>query len=133
MIILIFGNMILLQIHGHKKQTLEVTEATGFSIGNYGYIGIGDTSMGYNLSLQDFWQYNPNTNTWCQVANYGGGTREYAPAFVIGNKGYVGTGCKVVGTSYVYYKDFWEFTPAPLTPSFPAVTNVHCFGNSKCH
>ena len=86
--------------------------------------------MGYNLSLQDFWQYNPNTNTWCQVANYGGGTREYAPAFVIGNKGYVGTGCKVVGTSYVYYKDFWEFTPAPLTPSFPAVTNVHCFGNS---
>ncbi len=26
MIILIFGNMILLQIHGHKKQTLEVTE-----------------------------------------------------------------------------------------------------------
>jgi len=103
--------------------------AIGFCIGSNGYIGIGDTSAGSSFSLPDFWQYNPNTNAWLQVANYGGGIREYAAAFVIGCKGYVGTGEVVINSSYTPKNDFWEFIPT-LTPVFSGITNVDCFGNN---
>ena len=105
--------------------------ASGFSIGNYGYIGIGDTTYNTNaISLSDFWQYNSYTNAWTQMANYGGGVRGYAAAFVIGctGKGYVGTGEVNGSSSHVYKDDFWEFTPSY---PFPAVTNVDCFGNNS--
>jgi len=106
--------------------------AVGFSIGNYGYIGLGDTTAkNTSLSLSDFWQYNPSANTWTQLANYGGGVREYPVAFVIGCKGYVGTGYVYVNSSTIIVEnDFWEFTPLPLTSSFPLITNVDCFGNN---
>lgn len=50
-----------------------ITEAAvGFSIGNKGYMGIGG---GYT---QDFWEYDPDTNSWTQKANFGGAPRHAA-------------------------------------------------------
>src|SRR5437870_3933251 len=57
----------------------------GFSIGTKGYIGLGNNYI-------DFWEYDPNTNTWTQKANFAGNARSGAVGFSIGNKGYVGTG-----------------------------------------
>jgi hypothetical protein len=80
--------------------------AVGFRINNKGYIGVGrDTNGGLN----DFWEYDPSTNTWSRKADFGGLTRSEAVGFSIANKGYVGTGYD--GYLTVALKDFWEYTP----------------------
>lgn len=78
--------------------------AVGFSIGNKGYIGVGSSSQ----FKQDFWEYDPLTDSWVQKADFGGGPREYAVGFSIGPKGYIGTGRDENEASG---KDFWEFDP----------------------
>jgi hypothetical protein len=42
--------------------------AVGFSIGNKGYIGTGSNGTTY---LNDFWEYDPETNVWIQKASVG--------------------------------------------------------------
>lgn len=84
--------------------------AVGFSIGGKGYSGTGYT---YNFSVakayNDFWEYDPDQNTWTQKNNVGGTGRYLAAAFTINGKGYIGTGHPVSGFSI---KDFWEYDPA---------------------
>jgi hypothetical protein len=82
--------------------------ATGFSIGNKGYIGLGAE---YPISYKDFWEYDPDANTWTQKADFGGHGRLYAVGFTIAGKGYVGTGQSGTFPNYTYYKDFWEYDP----------------------
>jgi len=80
------------------------SSAVAFSIGNKGYVGTGLEVNGSS----DFWEFDPATNAWTQIANFGGGVRYGAVAFSIGNKGYVGTGYGSFGTK----SDFWEYDPA---------------------
>lgn len=80
--------------------------ATGFSIGNKGYIGTSEF-------VNDFWEYDPETNLWTQKADFGGTLRNGAAGFSIGSKGYIGTGLETY--SYVPLKDFWEYDPATNT------------------
>lgn len=91
-------------------------EAVGFAIGAKGYIGTGVNVSG--ACLADFWEYDNAANTWTQKADFGAATssvtglvRSNAVAFVVNNKGYVGTGTD--GT--ILYKDFWEFDPVANT------------------
>lgn len=83
--------------------------ACSFAIGNTGYIGTGQgTASGPGGgNTTDFYAYDPLTNTWTQVASFGGSARRHAVAFAIGTKGYAGTGS---GT-----KDFWEFDPSAVS------------------
>jgi tetratricopeptide (TPR) repeat protein len=81
--------------------------ATGFSIGNKGYIGNGF----YGVYKNDFWEYDPAMNAWTQKADFGGEEREAAIGFSIGDKGYIGTGTNGVSPT----KDFWEYDPATNT------------------
>jgi N-acetylneuraminic acid mutarotase len=84
--------------------------AVGFSIGNKGYIGTGlNTSY---TQINDFWEYDPATNTWTQKADFGGTPRNAAVGFSIGNKGYIGTGVDNTGQ---HTKDFWEYDPSTNT------------------
>jgi N-acetylneuraminic acid mutarotase len=82
--------------------------ASGFSIGTKGYLGLG-----YNgkKRLNDFWEYNSEINSWTQKADFPGAARNNAVGFNIDNKGYVGTGFD--GENYL--KDFWEYDPATDT------------------
>lgn len=80
--------------------------AVSFSIGNLAYAGLG-TSTG-NPYFQDFWEYNPVTDSWTQMANFGGTARRQAVGFAINGKGYVGTGVDINGD---YKNDFWEYDP----------------------
>mgnify|MGYP003461308901 FL=1 len=88
------------------------TEAVGFSIGNKGYLGTGEylgaELNGVPVVYNDFWEYNPTTNTWVQKSDFGGGQRSYATGFSIGNKGYVGIGFNSTTSDG---KDFWEYDP----------------------
>jgi len=83
--------------------------AVGFSIGNKGYIGIGERD-GYGGVLKDFWEFDPVSNNWTQKVDFAGVGRIKAVGFSIGNKGYIGTGLNGSG-SITYRQDFWEFTP----------------------
>src|SRR5439155_18641436 len=59
--------------------------ATGFSIGQKGYITTGWSPS----QLNDLWEYDPAVNSWTQKLNFGGAARYTAASFVVGNYAYV--------------------------------------------
>ena len=61
--------------------------------------------------MKDFWEFNPDANTWTQKTDFGGTARE-AIGFSIGNKGYLGLGTD----ANTFQSDFWEYNP--LTDSW---------------
>ena len=64
--------------------------------------------------LNDFWEYNPSTNTWTKKADFGGVGRVAAVGFSIGSKGYLGTGQTndyLAELSEETLKVFWEYNP----------------------
>ncbi|MBI3133935.1 MAG: T9SS type A sorting domain-containing protein [Bacteroidetes bacterium] len=81
---------------------------TGFSIGTRGYIGGGHTNSGTLAYFKDYWEYDPATNCWTQIADFGGGYRYHSTAFSIGNYAYVGLGENESGA---YENDFWKYIP----------------------
>ena len=84
-----------------------ITEATGFSIGSYGYITTGYyNSNPYYYS--EFYQYDPSVNVWHYKGYFPGKGRANAVAFTIGSKAYVGTGYTGGG----FASDFYEYDPA---------------------
>jgi N-acetylneuraminic acid mutarotase len=89
---------------------MELERGVAFAIGDKGYVGTGQDSA--DLMHNEFWQYDPATDTWTQVATLPAIGRRNAVAFVVNDKGYVGTGCdaaeSVVGNNL---KDIWEYNP----------------------
>jgi N-acetylneuraminic acid mutarotase len=93
---------------------------SGFSIGNYGYTGLGE----YNSIAKYFdylWQFNPATNSWAQKANFPGSARVAPASFVIGNNAYLVTGS--VANDGKCVKECWEYNSITNTwkqkASFP--------------
>lgn len=82
--------------------------ATGFSIGNKGYAGLGHVNgTGQNIVYKDWWQYDPAANAWTQKADY------VAPsygtiAFGTSSKGYIGGGT-------AFNNEFFEYNPTTNT------------------
>lgn len=87
-----------------KPRTLGVS----FVIGDKAYYGTGQTrENNSSISLKDFYEYTPATDTWVKKSDFAGEERYQAMGFAIGNRGYLGTG---VGLSD-YKDDFWEYNP----------------------
>ena len=87
--------------------------AIAFSLGNRGYVGTGiDSSESFvGTILKDFWEYNPDLNSWVQKADYpgaGGNGVYYAAAFTADEKGYITCG-KIGPNNYAF--DLWEYKP----------------------
>ncbi len=82
--------------------------ASGIGIGQKVYYGLGHVSSGaLNIGFQDWWEYDPATNSWTQKANYPHESHG-AVGFSIGNKGYMGSGdSETLGA----VNDFYEFDP----------------------
>jgi len=78
--------------------------AAAFSIGTTGYVGTGDSSIGY--WTKDFYGWDQAANTWTRLADYGGKPRESAIGFSIGCKGYMG-----ISDEPADYSEFYEYTP----------------------
>ncbi len=79
--------------------------ATGFSIGNQGYFGMGLDDA------QLFFEYNPYSGEWVQQANYPDiKAYDEGIGFSIGDKGYMGLGDDITGSSAMN-RSFYEFTP----------------------
>jgi N-acetylneuraminic acid mutarotase len=76
-----------------------------FSIGNKGFVGIGTDWLALHPQLKDFWEYDPATDTYSQIADYPGGGVNGAGTFTIGDKGYV---CSGAGNGN-FYNDLWAY------------------------
>ncbi len=90
---------------------LKREQAVGVAFGDYGYAGTGvDTT---ETVLNDWWKYNPTTDSWTQMASLPGTPRRSAFAFVTNTMIYVGGGLSadeaVFGTLIA---DMWEYSPA---------------------
>jgi len=86
--------------------------SVGFSIGNKGYIGLGnDVSLN---EFNDFWEWDQGNNTWVQIAVFPGTAREAASGFSIGNKGYVVAGYG----SGSGLKELWEWDGDFSSPTY---------------
>ncbi len=85
--------------------------ATGITIGNKAYVGLGHyNGAGPNILFNDWWEYDPATNSWTQKADYMGGDCYHAAAFTIGNFGYVGTG-RISAWGNTLVKSFYKYDP----------------------
>lgn len=85
--------------------------ASGFSIGNKLYIGLG-----YNdgdIPVRDFWEWDQTTNVWTRKADYPGNSTRGAVGFSIGTKGYIGTGLNIIPP--LATNEFWEYDTATDT------------------
>jgi len=82
-----------------------------FTIGTKGYIHTGGSYYTNGVLIpNEFWEYDPATDTWTQKATIPVTPgRSGAVGFSIGNKGYIGLGAKTEGLSDSYYRDFWEW------------------------
>ncbi|MCY7410919.1 MAG: hypothetical protein LH473_11650, partial [Chitinophagales bacterium] len=89
--------------------------ASGFSVNGKGYVGCGSSIdvNGVQTLHNDFWEYDPVTNSWNAKANYAGGIIGEATSFSICDKGYIGLGYNVPHASFK--KDFYQFDPATNT------------------
>lgn len=86
--------------------------SSGIGNGKKVYYGLGHVSSGsLNVGYQDWWEYDPATNSWSQKANYPHQSHG-AVGFTIGNKGYMGSGdSETLGA----VNDFYEFDPIANT------------------
>lgn len=100
--------------------------SVGFSIGNKGYVGTGTRGSFGNVGFHefnDFWEYDPVTKVWTQLANVGSSTRYDAVGFSIGNKGYIGSGVHTSPTNGdVFLQDFLEYDRT--TNTWTSVANI---------
>jgi len=83
------------------------TGAVAFVLDGKGYVGLGhsENGIGQQSVYQDFWKYDPSTNTWAQAPVYPGQPRYAAAAFSAGGHGYVGTG---INANANRLKDLWK-------------------------
>jgi hypothetical protein len=101
--------------------------AIGFSIGDKGYIGLGEQSQShYPAVYADFWEWEPITDTWVAKAPFPGTARIFVKNFSIGNNGYVIGGKTTDGT---ILSDIWEWNQQTDTwiqkSSYPS-TDLAC-------
>jgi N-acetylneuraminic acid mutarotase len=82
--------------------------STAITIGSRGYAGLGHITTVPEVVYDDWWEYDPGTNSWTQKANFLGGVRLHACGFSIGGLGYVGTGRDGAG---VERNDFYKYDP----------------------
>jgi N-acetylneuraminic acid mutarotase len=101
----------------------------GFSIGSYGYAGIGEHSGPY-IKLDDFWQFNPSNNSWAKKASFPGMARVAPACFVICDKAYLVTGSVSNGRACV--TECWEYDATNNTwtqkANFPGSARTYAVG-----
>jgi uncharacterized repeat protein (TIGR01451 family) len=85
-----------------QKSSIPVNQGryatTGFGIDNYGYI-LGGEGTNPLITYDEFWRYDPSSDSWLELPGYGGGGQNYLRSFVIDTVCYAGKG------------QLWSFSP----------------------
>ena len=100
--------------------------ASAFVMCNRGFVGTGDSNQALHNGTTDFWEYDPNVNTWTKVASYPGTPHSDGTAFVLGDSAYVGTGGN---NTYYWLGEFYRFSATPQAYLSPSPLSV-CPGSS---
>jgi N-acetylneuraminic acid mutarotase len=93
-------------------------DASGFAVGNKGYILSGTDTGGY---FTDMWAWNSDSNVWRQVASYPGGKRIGTNSVSLNGYGYV-LGGEIPASCFLnkrrgavcegtFYNDVWRYNP----------------------
>ena len=82
--------------------------ASAFSIGNKGYIGLGNGGLSGIIFFNDLWAYDPGTNSWTQKTAFPARFRNGAVGFGFNNSGYIATGFN----QGAYTNDLWRYDTA---------------------
>jgi N-acetylneuraminic acid mutarotase len=86
--------------------------ATAFAVNGKGYVGLGDGEVNNVYTrFNDWWEYDPASNTWAKKKNFPGGARVTAAGFAVDSYGYVCSGDKRTGTVDSYPNDLWQYNP----------------------
>ena len=80
-----------------------VIEGAGFSIGNVGYVCLGNVNVTPDR-VSEFWQYDSAADTWTRKADFPGAARSGCAAVTIGLKAYV-----FGGYSTALLNEIWEY------------------------
>lgn len=98
--------------------------AVAFNIGEHGFFGLGRIlePVKDRPCYNDFWEYNPQSDSWIQKADFPDTTQAGHACFVVNDKAYLGTGMRGDGS---YFKNLWEYNPESDTwtekSSFPGL------------
>ncbi len=90
-----------------KAATVGRNNAVGFSMGGFGYMGMGRPS---STMTNDLRRYDPVADAWSYVGVIGGlasGARSTGIAFAIGNTAYIGGGLMSSGGQQIKHNDLW--------------------------
>jgi N-acetylneuraminic acid mutarotase len=133
----LFLNLCFLFAHAQTWETLASLPAsaqerhhpTTFSIDGIGYLVCGADDNA--VSMNDFYSYDPQTNTWTTKTNFPGPSRGFAYAVESETKGYMGFGYQYEPGNSIeqYLADLWEYDPltdtwTELAP-FPGSARIH--------
>ena len=93
----------------------ERTQATAFSIGNKGYVGLGFQFPGFVLH-NDLWEYDPASDSWMNKTNFAGSPRNGAAGFTIDSNAYIISGwsgfkggAPPIEGGGIYMLDCWKY------------------------
>ena len=98
---------------------------TLLTVGNKIYTGLGHyNGAGPNVLFDDWWEYDPSTNSWSQKADYLGGLCYHATGFAMNEIAYVGTG-RISPSGSTLVQNFYKYDAVTNTwteiTSFPGV------------
>ena len=111
--------------------------AVAFTLNNKAYVGLGFDGTD---CLNDFWRFDPETNSWTQVAPYMGDAVRFAFAFVIDGYAYVGGGedadNNIIGDCYRFDGENWEpvrncFVPRSQASAFVCNGKAYLYGGTN--
>ena len=84
---------------------------TQFAVDGKGYVLSGDGDNHGPLDYGEFWEYDPDTDSWTELAPHPGGARWAPGSFVLGCHAYLTGGLE--GSSDTYHHDLWRYTLLP--------------------
>lgn len=95
-----------------------------FSIGTYGYVVTGSDAE--YASMDDFYRYDPGTDSWTQMDDFPGTSRGFGYGVETESKGYLGFGLYYNPDTgeEAYLNDLWEYDP--LTESWTELATCPC-------
>ncbi len=103
--------------------------ASTFVIGQDAYMCCGNS--GNVTAVKDCWKYDPATDSWTQMADYGGNARWGVANFVVGDRAWLGTGRDGAANTY---QDFYMYDAPSNTwtqkASFPGAARRGAVGFS---